>query len=422
MEKSRVYFVVDMKSFFASVECAERGLNPFSTNLVVADPQRTQTTICLAITPAMKKLGVKNRCRLYEIPQNLKYIIASPQMSKYIEYASKIYALYLKYIDKADIHVYSIDECFLDVTDYLKLYKIRAKSFAKKLIGEIWEQIHVPATVGIGTNLFLAKIALDITAKRSKDSIGWLDEEKFKKELWHHKPLTDFWQISTGISSRLLHYGIDDMFGIAHCKEEILYKEFGVNAQLLLDHAWGREPCLMSDIKNYRAKSRSISSSQILSCNYNFEDARIIFQEMIQNSCYDLFKQGFVASVISFAVGYGDGKRSSVGASLKINEVTNLNSILSKYFLALFDEKVDRHKPIRKLSIGFSSLRKQDEESYSFFVDKQSVEKEKNLTSSIISLHSKFGKNSVLKGFDLNEKATQRERNMLIGGHRSGKK
>ena len=422
MDKNRVYFVVDMKSFFASVECAERGVDPFKTNLVVADSDRTNTTICLAVTPAMKKLGVKNRCRLFEIPQSIKFIIAKPQMQKYIDYSAQIYAIYLKYFDKSDIHVYSIDECFIDVTDYLKLYKTRAKNFAKKLISEIWDQIHVPATVGIGTNLFLAKIALDITAKQSKDFIGWLDEEKFRKQLWHHKPITDFWQISTGIAKRLLHFGIDDMFGVAHCKEEILYKEFGINAQLLIDHSWGRESCLMKDIKNYKSKSKSISSSQILPCNYNFSDARIVFQEMVQNSCYDLFKRGYVTNTISFSVGYGDSRTSFDGASVKINETTNLYSILIDYFLKLFDEKVDKKRPIRKITIGFSSLAWQDEERYSFFVDKGQVSKEKKLTSSIVKLQSRFGKNAVLKALDLSEKATQKERNTLIGGHKSGKK
>ena len=238
MEKQRIYFVIDMKSFFASVECAERGLDAMTTKLVVADETRTEGTICLAVSPALKECGVKNRCRLFEIPKGLEYIIAPPRMKKYIEYAANIYAIYLKYIDKADIHVYSIDECFIDVTDYLKMYKLRAKQFAKMLMSEIWEKLKIPSSCGIGTNLYLAKIALDITAKHSKDRIGWLTEEKYISTLWKHQPLTDFWQISFGTVDRLKKYGIFDMQGIAKCSQEKLYKEFGINAELLIDHAW----------------------------------------------------------------------------------------------------------------------------------------------------------------------------------------
>ena len=213
--KQRVYFVIDMKSFFASVECAERGLDPMTTKLVVADESRTDKTICLAVSPGLRALGVKNRCRLFEIPKNIDYIIAPPRMKKYIEYSANIYGLYLKYVSKDDIHVYSIDECFLDVTDYLKIYKIKAKEFAQKLMNEINDNFHIPSSAGIGTNMYLAKIALDITAKHSPNRIGWLDEEKYIKTLWNHKPLSDFWQISTGTIERLAKYGIYNMEGIA---------------------------------------------------------------------------------------------------------------------------------------------------------------------------------------------------------------
>ena len=222
-EKQRCYFVIDMKSFFASVECAERGLDPLATRLVVADESRGEKTICLAVSPAMKALGIKNRCRLYEIPKDIDFVIAKPQMKKYIEYASEIYGIYLDYIDKNDIHVYSIDESFIDATDYLKLYKIRAKDFACKLMNEIYEKLHIPATAGIGTNMYLAKIALDITAKHASDHIGWLTEKKFIKELWNHTPLSDFWGISKGTINRLAKFGIYDMEGIAKCDPDILY-------------------------------------------------------------------------------------------------------------------------------------------------------------------------------------------------------
>ena len=297
-EKQRVYLVIDMKSFFASVECAERGLDAMTTKLVVADESRTDKTICLAVSPAMKALGVKNRCRLFEIPKGIDYIIAPPRMKKYIEYAAKIYGMYLKYISKTDIHVYSIDECILDVTDYLKIYKLKAKEFALKLMNEINERFGIPSSAGIGSNMYLAKIALDITAKHASDRIGWLTEEKYIKTLWNHKPLSDFWQISTGTIERLAKYGIYDMEGIAKSDEDILYKEFGINAELLIDHAWGKESCLMSDIKSYKTKSKSISSSQILPCNYEYQDAKIVLREMIQNGCYDLARQHYSTSLL----------------------------------------------------------------------------------------------------------------------------
>lgn len=242
--KERTYFCIDMKSFFASVECAERGLNPFETNLIVADESRGNGTICLAITPKMKSLGVRNRCRRYEIPKGIQYITAMPRMQKYIDYAAEIYGIYLQYIDKQDIHVYSIDESFIDATDYLPMYHKTPKEFAKMLIDEIAEKLHIPATAGIGTNLYLAKIALDITAKKVPDHMGYLNEELFRETLWHHRPLTDFWGISTGTVRRLERRGIVDMAGIANYPSEILYKDFGINAELLIDHSWGRESCL----------------------------------------------------------------------------------------------------------------------------------------------------------------------------------
>lgn len=418
-DKQRCYFVIDMKSFFASVECAERGLDPMTTKLVVADESRTEQTICLAVSPALKALGVKNRCRLYEVPKDIDFIIAQPRMKKYIDYAAKIYGLYLKYISKEDIHVYSIDECILDVTDYLKLYNMRAKDFAKKLMQEIYDNFHIPSSAGIGTNMYLAKIALDITAKHAPDRIGWLTEEKFIKTLWNHKPLSDFWQISTGTIERLKKFAITDMEGIAKCDEEYLYREFGVNAELLIDHAWGREPCLMSDIKKYKTKSKSISSSQILPCNYKYEDAKIVLREMIQTGCYDLAKQHYVTSLIHVYIGYGDDRTGTKGTK-RLNVTTNLYSIIGDCAEKLFDEIIDKQRPVRKIGYDFADLLSDSSEQYDFFTDYNKVEKEKKLVNSVIELHEKFGKNSILKGIDLNEKATQRERNQSIGGHKSG--
>ena len=304
MEMNRIYFCIDMKSFFASVECAERGLNPFETNLVVADETRGNGTICLAISPAMKALGVKNRCRLYEIPKGIKYITAMPHMKKYIKYNGDIYDIYLDYIDPQDIHVYSIDEAFLDVTDYLRIYHKSPRQFAKQLINEIAERTHIPSTVGIGTNLYLAKIALDIDAKKRADHIGWLNEDLYQEKLWHHRPLTDFWQIGRGIELRLQKLGIHDMAGIAKADESWMYKEFGINAELLIDHAWGRETCTIADIKAHHSKTKSISSSQILFADYSYEKAKLVLKEMVFDACQKMMRQKVITNSITIYVGY----------------------------------------------------------------------------------------------------------------------
>jgi len=416
-QKNRVYFVIDMKSFFASVECAERGLDAMTTNLVVADLERSTTTICLAVSPAMKALGVKNRCRLFEIPNDLEYIVAKPRMKKYIEYSANIYAIYLKYIDKRDIHVYSIDECIIDITDYLKIYKMKAKEFAKLLMTEILDTLGIPSTTGIGSNIYLAKIALDITAKHSPDRIGWLTEEKFIKELWHHRPITDFWGISRGTCERLAKFGIHDMCGIANTSEDLLYDEFGVNAELLIDHAWGRETCLMEDIKNYKGKSRSISNSQILPCNYSYDQARVVFQEMIQDGCYRLAREHLSTRLVHIYLGYGDDRTGAKG-SIRMSETTNLYSIIIGYAEKLFDDVYkDRTKPVRKIGYDFDGLVSENSEQYDLFSNNEKIEKEKKLTMSILNIQDKFGKNSLLKGIDLKEKATQRDRNKMVGGH-----
>ena len=421
MEKQRVYFVIDMKSFFASVECAERGLDAMTTKLVVADESRTEKTICLAVSPMLKSMGVKNRCRLYDVPKDKEIIIASPRMKKYIEYAAEIYGIYLKYIDKQDIHVYSIDECIIDATDYLKLYKTKAKPFAQKLMQEINDTLHIPATAGIGSNMYLAKIALDITAKHSVDRIGWLTEDKFIKELWNHKPLTDFWGISTGISTHLAKLGIHTMSDIAHANEDLLYEHFGVNAELLIDHAWGRETCLMEDIKNYKTKSHSISQSQILPKDYDAKTAKDILREMIQEGCLRLAKEKVVTSHIGLYITYGGYKFGAKGTK-RLSNTTNLYSQIIPYFDELFDEIVDYNQKIRRIAYSFEDLHNEDYEIYDMFTDQQKIEKEKRLVNSILEIKGKFGKNSIMKGTSFQPDATQRERNMQIGGHKSGEK
>ena len=345
----KVYLVIDLKTFFASVECVERGLDPFTTNLVVADPNRGRGGVCLAITPAMKKLGIRNRCRIYEIPNNLKYITALPRMSKYIEYSANIYGIYLKYISKDDIYPYSIDECFLDVTPYLKIYKMNALEIAKVIMKDIFETYGITATCGIGNNMYLAKVALDILSKHSSTNIAWLNEEKYIKTLGEHKPLTDFWGIGKGIEARLKKMGIFTINDIAMCNKKILYREFGANACFLIDHAKGIEPCTIADIKAYKPKTNSISNSQILFKDYNYEDARLVVKEMVELLSQKLVEKNKKAGAIKLYIGYSKDVRKSTGGSRKIKEATNLYNKLSYEFISLFEQTTDKNTPIRKI-------------------------------------------------------------------------
>lgn len=301
-----VYICIDLKCFYASVECIARGLDPFETNLVVADPERSRTTICLAITPALKRIGVKNRCRVFEIPDEVPYIMAKPRMRRYMEVSAQIYAVYLRYVSPDDIHVYSIDECFIYATPYLRLYSLGAKEFARMLMDEVRAATGICATAGIGTNLFLAKVALDITAKHVPDNIGMLDERSFIETLWTHRPITDIWNIGPGIARRLAQHGVHDLKGVAELDRRILYKEFGANAEYLIDHAWGQEPCTIADIKNYVPKEHSTVNGQVLPCDYSAEDARLVMHEMIDASVLDLVRRGLLTDRISLFVGYAN--------------------------------------------------------------------------------------------------------------------
>ncbi len=417
MTKQRAYFCIDMKSFFASVECAERGLNPFETNLVVADETRGTGAICLAISPKMKALGVKNRCRIFEIPKNIKYITAKPRMKKYIEYCADIYDIYLQYISPDDIHVYSIDESFIDATDYLKIYNLSPKEFATKLVNEIALKTHIPATVGIGTNLYLAKIALDITAKKVHDHMGMLDEESFRKTLWNHTPITDFWQIASGTARRLLKHGIYDMEGIAKADEKLLYKLFGINAELLIDHAWGRESCTMKDIKAYKSKSKSVSNSQILFEDYSYEKAEIVLKEMILNGSQELKRRKLVTNNVGIYIGYSKDLYPPTGGSLKTSCLTSCNSILQKYALRIFEETTNPFVPIRRIGISFGNVVDESCEGYDLFADMYQIEKENKVEESVLKIKDKFGKNAMIRGLDLIDGATQIKRNTLVGGH-----
>ena len=416
----RAYLCIDLKTFYASVECVERGLDPFNTNLVVADPDRGKGTICLAVSPKMKMLGVKNRCRLFEIPPTIKYIIATPRMKKYIEYSANIYATYLKYFSKEDIHVYSIDEAFMDVTEYLKLYKVNPIELAKIIIKDIFKTYGITATAGIGTNMYLAKIALDITAKHNPTNIGFLNEEKYKKELWHHKPLTDFWQIGRGIERRLNRMGIYDMYGIAHTEQKRLYKEFGINAEYLIDHAWGKESCTIADIKAYKPKARSISNNQVLFEDYSYIKARLVLKEMVELGSLKLVENNFVTDTAQLYIGYSKDIIKATGGTKKLTNYTNVYSELLKAFLNIYDKTTNKDYPIRRIGINFANVIETENIQLSLFVDQKEQDKERKLELAMCSIKNKMGKNSIIRGMDLQEGATTIVRNKLIGGHNGG--
>ena len=419
MEKQRTYFCIDMKCFYASVECAERGLNPFETCLVVADKERGKNALCLAISPKMKSLGIRNRCRLSEIPAGVEYLTALPRMQLYVDYAARIYGIYLKYMDKSDIHVYSVDECFLDVTDYLKIYGKTPAEFAKFLIEEIGRELKIPSTAGIGTNLYLAKIALDITAKHSMEHIGYLNEEGYCKTLWDHTPITDFWQISTGTARRLASHGLYTMGQIAHAPEELLYKIFGINAELLIDHAHGRESCTIADIKAYKSRSRSVSNSQILPKNYTFEQAEVVLMEMVLEGCERMMRQKVIAGGVSIFVGYSFGTIAPTGGRLRLDNATALFSRIRPYAKCIFEQTTRQDVPIRRLAVSFDGILDEGCEGYDFFTDGEKVEKEKRAEKAAIEIKRKMGKNAILRAMDLEEGATAIERNGMIGGHRA---
>lgn len=417
---SRYYLCIDLKSFFASVECVERGLDPMTSNLVVADPSRGRGAICLAVSPALKSLGVRNRCRLFEIPQHIQYEIALPRMKRYMEYSARIYSIYLKYISAEDIHVYSIDECFLDITQYCRLYGKTPKEMAVMLIDAVFAETGICATAGIGTNLFLAKVALDITAKHTPDHMGYLDEAEFKRTIWYHQPITDIWNVGRGIAKRLERFGIYDLFGVAHFDEEKLYREFGVNAEFLIDHAHGVEPCTIADIHAYRSKSSSISNGQILFEDYSFDDAVIVLREMVEMLTLELVEKHLVTDSISLSVGYSKDVLKPAGGTMKLGEATNSQKKLEKHFVAYFERVVKRGYPIRRINVGLNHLTDESYATYDLFTDTEAEQREHDLQVTVLDIKKRFGKNAILKGRSLEKKATARIRNTLIGGHNGG--
>ena len=441
------------------MECVDRGLDPLTTNLVVADETRSDGTICLAVSPSLKALGVPGRPRLFEVKQRLAeiktltgktvpYITAMPRMARYLEVSSQIYGIYLKYLSPSDIHVYSIDESFMDLTPYLNLYGMTAHKLVTTMIRDVLRETGITATGGVGTNLYLAKIAMDITAKKlpaDKDGVrvAELDEQSFREKLWTHEPLTDFWQIGPGIAAHLGRMGIHTMGDLARLSlqnEEIFFREFGIDAEILIDHAWGIETCGMAEIKAYKPATKSLANGQVLPRAYSWEEGRLAVKEMTEQVVLGLVEQGFVAEGVTLYVGYqilskeglssyhgpikvnyyGRKVPPSVHGTGKLDGPTASLSRITEAVLKLYDKLVDKELEVRRMSIAAIRLSPKEEvpPQMSLFSSWKNDARETALLKAAISLHKRFGKNSLVKGMDLLEAGTTRERNDQIGGHR----
>lgn len=508
MNKCKTYIAIDLKSFYASVECRERSRDPLTTNLVVADPSRTEKTICLAVSPSLKKYGLSGRARLFEVIQKVNaannirklkapnhvfsgssddstelqknpslkidYIIAPPRMARYMEYSTKIYNIYLKYIAPEDIHIYSIDEVFIDVTHYLSTYNMTARELAMTMIQDILDTTGITATAGIGTNMYLCKIAMDIVAKHIEPDkngvrIAELDEMSYRRLLWNHKPLTDFWRVGRGYSKKLEKIGLYTMGDIARCSigkptdyynEELLYKLFGINAELLIDHAWGYEPCTMEDVKTYKPETNSISSGQVLHCPYEFDKARLVVKEMTDLMVLDLVDKGLVTNQIVLTIGYDienitDKNRSQsykgtvttnyygkkvpkpAHGTTNLPKQTSSTTLITNAVMELYDKIVNKKLLIRRINIVANKLVDEHSvknankyEQLDLFTDYEILkkqrekenaesEREKRMQNTILDIKKKFGKNAILKGMNLQEGATAKDRNNQISGHKA---
>lgn len=418
----RSYLIIDLKSFYASCECVMRGLDPMTTDLVVADEERGRGTICLAVSPSLKAKGVRNRCRVFEIPPHLHYITATPRMQLYLNYAAEIYSLYLDYFSKEDIFVYSVDEAFIDLTGYRMIYKRTARETAKFLLREIERRFGLPATCGIGTNLYLAKIALDIQAKHAPDRIGALDEQTFRQTLWHHQPLTDFWRIGPGIARRLQRLGLRDMSAIAHAPFRKLRQSFGIDACILYDHAWGREPTTLAEIRAYRPATHSVATSQILPRDYTFQEARIALIEMADQLALDLTARRVVTKSVTLGIGYSrqqDLPLPPSGGTARLPESTNASSRLTAALLDLYQADVSPAHSIRRISLTANDVEPEAVQEISLFAPANGDVRERARQRSILNIQAKHGKNALLRGTDYLEAATRRERNEQIGGHKA---
>ena len=502
MDAEKIYIAIDLKSFYASQECVSRGLDPMKTNLVVADSSRTEKTICLAVSPSLKAFGIPGRARLFEAVQRVKevnalrrckapgktfkgkswdaealrsdpslevdFIVAPPRMALYMDCSTKIYEIYLQYVAPEDIHVYSIDEVFIDATPYLKLYGLTAYEFARKLIYEVLEKTGITATAGIGTNLFLCKVAMDIVAKHTEADrfgvrIASLDEMSYRQQLWDHRPLTDFWRVGRGYARKLEAHGLFTMGDVARCSvanENLLYKLFGINAELLIDHAWGWEPCTIADIKTYRPSSNSLGSGQVLHCPYPFEKARLILREMTDLLVLDLVDKGLVTDQMVLTVGYDresltdpnirakyDGPIVTDHYGRKIPKHAQGTANLPRYtastrlitdaMMELFDRIVNPDLLVRRVNIAANRVIREGEVPKSpgvfqldLFTDYEAEEtrraaeeaqlqREKRRQRAVLEIRKKYGKNAILKGMNFEEGATTRDRNRQIGGHKA---
>ncbi|WP_373261764.1 Y-family DNA polymerase [Hungatella hathewayi] len=506
--ENRIYAAIDLKSFYASVECIERGLDPLATNLVVADASRTSKTICLAVSPALKSYGIPGRARLFEVIQKVKeantgrrqgapgfrfsgssvndrdlkadpalsidYIAAPPRMALYMEYSTRIYNIYLRYIAPEDIHVYSIDEVFVDVTDYLRTYRLTARELVRRMVMDVLKETGITATAGIGTNLYLGKVAMDIVAKHIAPDengvrIAELDEDSYRRILWTHRPLMDFWRVGRGYARKLEAAGLYTMGDIARCSlgkptdyhnEELLYKLFGINAELLIDHAWGWEPCTMADVKAYKPETNSTGSGQVLQCPYDYAKARLIVQEMTDLLVLDLVDKGLVTDQVVLTVGYDIenltrpeisnkykgavttdyyGRRVPKHAhgTVNLNRQTSSTKLIMDAAMDLYDRIVDQELLVRRIYITVnhvveeSSISRQESfEQMDLFTDyealqkqreleEQELERERQLQKAVLDIKKKFGKNALLKGMNLEEGAMTIERNHQIGGHKA---
>ena len=418
MEEMR-YLCIDLKSFFASVECVVRGLDPMTTPLVVADPQRGEGTICLAVTPAMKALGVKNRCRMFEIPKNLKFLQATPRMQLYLEYSARVYGVYLDFVSEEDIHVYSVDEAFLDVGAYLKLYRTDAEGLGRRILEAVYQKTGLRAACGVGTNLYLAKVALDITAKHAADFVGVLDQKRYQETLWDHIPLTDFWQVGSGTVSRLARYGIFTMRDLAHFDEKWLYGEFGINAELLIDHAKGIETAEIRHIKAYRSHSHSLSSGQVLMRDYSAGEALVIAKEMTEELCLQMTCANLVCSSITLQVCYSHTQKAApVGGTVSVEQETNLASQWRPLVAGLYARITDPCLPVRRLNLCCNRVLPFLGRQLTLF-DSEASLRQGRLQQTVAQIKCRHGKSALCKGMDLLQEATARERNRQIGGHRA---
>lgn len=478
-KSNRIYIAIDLKSFYASVECVERGLDPLTTNLVVADESRTEKTICLAVSPSLKAYGIPGRARLFEVVQKarkykLSYVAAPPRMSLYMDYSSRIYKIYLKYIAPEDIYVYSVDEVFMDITHYLKTYGMTPEELANTIIKDVYETTGITATAGIGTNMYLCKIAMDIVAKHAEPDangarIAYLDEKLYRKMLWGHKPITDFWRVGRGYAKKLAEKGIYTMGDVARCSvgkpedyynEELLYKLFGINAELLIDHAWGYEPCTIADVKAYRPENNSLSQGQVLQCPYTSDKARLIVHEMADMLSLDLVDKRLVTDQIVLTIGYdienltnplisskykGDisidvyGRKIPKHAhgTINLKRQTSSSNMIIDAALELYDRIINKSLLVRRINIVANHVINENdikhEEQYEqldLFTDydevllkrKEEDEKllrERKMQEAVLSIKKKYGKNAVLKGMNFEEGATAISRNSQIGGHKA---